>query len=444
MPWDCGKESLAQSKPTLASSVPILMKTRNLISLLAAGAALTAANLTAATGDWVELFDGKTLKGWTQRNGEAKYAVEDGAIVGRTVHNTRNSFLCTDKHYANFIFEVEYKVDPRMNSGVQIRSHSLKSYRNGQVHGYQVEIDPSDRAWSGGIYDEGRRGWLNPLKDNPAAQKAFKQNQWNHYRVEAIGDRIKTWVNGVPAADLHDALTPSGFIALQVHSIPKDKPEGMEIRWRNVRIKNLGAAKPLPLFDGLTLNGWVDGEGDPIKAGGWVADEGALHRKDKGGSIYTELEYGDFEFNLEWKIAEGGNSGIKYRVKKYDKALLGPEYQVLDDDKHPDGQKREGRRKSAALYDFFKCNDQKQLAAVGEWNKTKIVARGSTFEHWLNGKKVLAYDTTGEDWKREHALSKFNKIKDFNQNPWGRIMLQDHGDLVWYRNISIKPLPPLD
>lgn len=420
------------------------MTSQKLISLLAAGAALTAVNLSAATGDWVNLFDGKSLKGWTQRNGSAKYAVENEQIIGRTVHNTGNSFLCTDKHYANFIFEVEYKVDSRMNSGVQIRSHSLKSYRGGQVHGYQVEIDPSERAWSGGIYDEGRRGWLNPLKDNPAAQKAFKQNEWNHYRVEAIGDRIKTWVNGVPAADLHDAITPSGFIALQVHGIPKDKPEGMEIRWRNIRIKDLGPAKPLPLFDGLTLNGWVDGAGNPIKPGGWIADEGALHRKDKGGSIYTELEYGDFEFNLEWKISEGGNSGIKYRVTKYDKALLGPEYQVLDDDKHPDGKKREGRRKSAALYDLFKCNDQKQLAKVGEWNKTKIVVRGSKAEHWLNGKKVLAYDTTSEEWKQEHALSKFNKHKDFAKNPWGKIMLQDHGDLVWYRNITIKPMPPLD
>ena len=191
------------------------MTSQKLISLLAAGAALTAVNLSAATGDWVNLFDGKSLKGWTQRNGSAKYAVENEQIIGRTVHNTGNSFLCTDKHYANFIFEVEYKVDSRMNSGVQIRSHSLKSYRGGQVHGYQVEIDPSERAWSGGIYDEGRRGWLNPLKDNPAAQKAFKQNEWNHYRVEAIGDRIKTWVNGCCASE-----SPCPLVCLWVCCAP--------------------------------------------------------------------------------------------------------------------------------------------------------------------------------------------------------------------------------
>ncbi len=409
-----------------------------------ASAFILVSSASAATGDWVSLFDGKTLDGWIQRNGQAKYSVENGEIVGRTVRNTPNSFLCTKQRYANFILEVEYKVDPRMNSGIQIRSHSLKSYRDERVHGYQVEIDPSDRAWSGGIYDEARRGWLNPLEGKPAAQKAFRQNEWNHYRIEAIGDRIKTWVNGVPAADLHDAITPSGFIALQVHGIGKDKPEGMEIRWRNIRIKDLGPAKPLPLFDGLTLKGWVDGSGKPVKAGGWVAIDGALHRAGRGGSIYTELEYGDFELNLEWRISEAGNSGIKYRVKKYGAALLGPEYQVLDDDKHPDGKKREGRRKSAALYDLFPCNDQKQLKPVGEWNRAKIIVRGSKAEHWLNGKKVLAYDTKSDAWKKEFAASKFKKHGDFAQNPWGRIMLQDHGDLVWYRNITIKPLAPAD
>jgi hypothetical protein len=106
--------------------------------------------------------------------------------------------------YTDFVLELEFLVEPGMNSGIQIRSHSFEHFKDYRVHGYQVEIDTSDRAWSGGIYDEARRGWLYPLKDRPEAQKAFKQNQWNHYRIEAIGDRIKTWVNGVPAADLQD------------------------------------------------------------------------------------------------------------------------------------------------------------------------------------------------------------------------------------------------
>ena len=143
------------------------------------------------------------------------------------------------------MFEYEFKVDPKLNSGVQIRSECFEETRTveakgkqikipaGRVHGYQVEIDPSARAWTAGIYDEGRRGWLNDLKGNEAARMAFKQNEWNKIRVEARGESIKTWLNGVPAADLKDSLTPSGFIALQVHGT---KEEGLQVRWRKLRI----------------------------------------------------------------------------------------------------------------------------------------------------------------------------------------------------------------
>jgi len=113
----------------------------------------------AAEAQWENLFDGKTLNGWVQRNGKAKYTVQDGTIVGTTVLNTPNSFLCTEKMYTDFILELEFLVKSGMNSGIQIRSNSFKHYKNYRVHGYQVEIDPSSRAWSAGIYDEARRGW---------------------------------------------------------------------------------------------------------------------------------------------------------------------------------------------------------------------------------------------------------------------------------------------
>jgi type 1 glutamine amidotransferase len=212
----------------------------------------------AAGEDWQDLFDGKTLNRWIQRNGKAKYAVEDRMIVGTTVLNTPNSFLCTEKMYTDFILELEFLVEPGMNSGIQIRSNSFRHYKNYRVHGYQVEIDTSDRAWSGGIYDEARRGWLFPLKDKPKAQKAFKQNQWNHYRIEAIGNRIRTWINGVPAADLKDDMTSTGFIALQVHG---SKHAGKEIKWRNIRMQDLsrkenkGPLKAL-IVDGQNNHNW--------------------------------------------------------------------------------------------------------------------------------------------------------------------------------------------
>jgi len=204
----------------------------------------------SADGMWVSLFNGKDLDGWEQHGGKASYRAENGEIVGRSAPNTGNSFLCTKKDYSDFILQLEFKVDPALNSGVQIRSQCFAEPKtvelNGKrykfpadrVHGYQVEIDPSPRAWTGGIYDEGRRGWLYDLKRNEAARKAFRQNQWNKFRVECRGESIKTWLNGVPAADLKDAVTPSGFIALQVHGVGKnDKP--LEVRFRSLRIQEL-------------------------------------------------------------------------------------------------------------------------------------------------------------------------------------------------------------
>ena len=226
------------------------------ISSFRSGASLSA------DGGFVSLFNGRNLDGWVQHGGVAKYTVENGEIVGTSVPDTGNSFLCTKKHYSDFILEVDFKIDDTLNSGIQIRSHvfdkptdvvttassgkiKTRTMPAGRVHGYQVEIDTSyDRCWSGGIYDEGRRGWLNNLQgeQNKPAREAYRHEEWNRYRVEAIGDSIKTYVNGVPAADLVDDMTPSGFIALQVHGVGNDASKvGKQVRWRNIRIKQVSA-----------------------------------------------------------------------------------------------------------------------------------------------------------------------------------------------------------
>lgn len=191
----------------------------------------------ALAQSWIPLCDGESLSGWVQRGGKATFIIENGTIVGFAKTNTENSFLCTQKGYDDFILEFEFFIDDALNSGVQFRSHDSWFYKSGRVYGNQFEIDPSERAWTGGIYDESRRGWIYPLSENPPAQDAFRNNQWNKARIEAIGPRIRTWVNGVSCADLIDSVDTHGYIALQVHNIGKDtNKEGKTVRWRNIRI----------------------------------------------------------------------------------------------------------------------------------------------------------------------------------------------------------------
>jgi hypothetical protein len=191
-------------------------------------------------GAWVDLFDGKTLEGFEQKNGTATYRVEDGCIVGKTAEGSPNSFLCTKKSYGDFELAFEVKVDDALNSGVQIRSASLPDKDAGRVHGPQVEIATNGTA--GFIYGEGLKGmgWLSEDRSDPAAKAAFKNGEWNAYRVLAEGKSIKTWVNGVPVANLVDEKTgmASGFIGLQVHGIRKGTGP-FEVRWRNLKVREL-------------------------------------------------------------------------------------------------------------------------------------------------------------------------------------------------------------
>lgn len=191
---------------------------------------------------WVNLFDGKTLEGWTQKGpGTATYRVEEGTIVGKTTEGSPNSFLATNKDYGDFELTFEVKVDDELNSGVQIRSASIKEKNNGVVHGPQVEIAINGTA--GFIYGESTPfGWLSTDADraNPTAQKAFKKGEWNKYRVLCEGTSIKTWINDVPVADLKEEKTKqsSGFIALQVHGIGKGQGP-FEVRWRNIKVREI-------------------------------------------------------------------------------------------------------------------------------------------------------------------------------------------------------------
>lgn len=214
---------------------------------------LLTASAAASAADWIKLFDGKTLKGWSLHSGTATYKVDKGTILGTAVKGSPNSFLCTDREFGDFLLEFEVKVDPELNSGAQFRSQiakeamsfpELKDRKGGarkipadRVYGYQVEIASKN---AGNVYDEARRGrFLDDLSGKPKAQTAFKAGKWNKYRIEAKGDSIKTWVNGVACADFKDSMTPRGIIGLQVHGVPNGRFKPYEVRWRNIRIREL-------------------------------------------------------------------------------------------------------------------------------------------------------------------------------------------------------------
>lgn len=446
------------------------MKQQNLLIFFL----LIATGAYAQTNGWKNLFDGKSLKGWHQLNGKATYEVVNGTIIGSTVKGEPNSFLATDEAYGDFILEIDLKVG-NMNSGIQIRSLSKPEYNNGRVHGYQVEIDPSDRAWSGGIFDEARRGWMYQTEMNPAAKKAFKKGEWNHYRIEAIGPVFRTWVNDVPVAYMVDDMTLKGFIALQVHAV---KGEGGEsIQWKNIRIQTDGAMKPRPLdlstpvanytlntltpqeqgqgfqllFNGKDLTGWRTAGKQTPPEQGWVVEEGVLHilpSEPKGaqyGDLVSVNQYQAFELNFEFKLTEGANSGVKYFVTEtLQNAGLGLEYQILDDARHPDAKMgTEGNRTLASLYDLIPSNkvDARFQKKTGEWNQGKIVVYPNKLvQHWLNGFKVVEYEKDSNIYKVLLAHSKYAKNKDFAQMDHSPILLQDHNSSVYFRNIKIRKI----
>jgi len=427
---------------------------------------------TPGSGEWENLFNGKDLSGWKQLNGKAKYEVVNGEIVGTTVANTPNSFLATEKDYGDFVLELELLVDDNMNSGIQFRSESTPEYNNGRVHGYQCEVDPSPRAWSAGIYDEARRGWLYPCTYNPEGGKAFKNGEWNKYRIECIGPNIRTWLNGVPVAYLIDDMTPKGFIALQVHAIGKDGIPGSQIRWRNIRIKTKNL-KPSPmdnifvvnlipnnlsetekkegwelLFDGETTKGWKSANSDKFPATGWEVKDGVLsvlaHHKDslaRGGDIVTTEKFKAFSLQFEFRLTEGANSGVKYEIGNNGPSI-GLEYQILADT-HADATKGVvGNRTIASLYDLIPSEKNGRfIRKVGEWNQGRIIVYpDNRVEHWLNGMKVVEYVRGNNIYKALVARSKYAGYKDFGMVEETPVLLQDHCDNVSFRSIKIKKL----
>ncbi len=286
---------------------------------------------------------------------------------------------------------------------MQIRSHRYDADREavtfdgrefvkrkqqaGRVYGYQVEIANEQSGASGGIYDEARRGWLHNIASDPAASKAFKDNEWNRYKVEALGDTMRVWINGVPCAVLTDPIDLSGFIALQVHQYKGERPA--QVRWRNIRIQDLGRHAWKPVWDGKSLGGWKHQGGGEVE----IVD-GAIRMQSKGDDpriamLLSEQSFKDLTVRLQVKMVKG-NSGFFVRT---DPANLAAYEVEIDESKGTGGFWETGPNGRKWVIGPEDNNAVKK----GEWNQVTASLHGHRIVFHVNDTKTLELpdDTPG-------------------------------------------------
>lgn len=376
---------------------------------------------------FVNLFNGKNLDGWTQRNGTATYRVEDDVIVGKTNKGSPNSFLCTDKLYGDFELHFDVKVDPQLNSGVQIRSQSEGDTPEGRVNGPQVEISLDKMA--GYVYGEAAGGWMTPDADRKPTDR-FIDGEWNSYRVVAFGNQIQTWINGHQISNLTHVERykshPKGFIGLQVHGIGKGQGP-YEVRWRNLKLRDLSDFKTL--YNGKDLAGWKT-------SGNWIPqDDGSLLIQPREGEkgwqrydayLFSEKKYKDFVADFEYSYPPGGNSGFYFRIGDLsDPVGKGIEAQILD------SSQKEGpltAHDHGGIVGNAAAPNKNMSRPPGEWNRMVVTCIGTQCQVELNGEQIVDVD-----------LSK-TPVKDRLLE--GYIGFQDHGQPndIRFRNIRIRDL----
>ena len=349
--------------------------------------AVFTSHLVAQDG-FVSLFNGTDLTGWSVKGGDAKYAVEDGTIVGTVNDTNRNTFLCSEKEYENFIFKVEFKFDQNFNSGIQFRSKARPDGDQQVVYGYQCEMEPA--GMTGAIYDEARRNrWLDIVTNEftEKTKKAYKQGEWNELEIQCVGPSIRTWLNGQPISNFFDVESDGGFFGLQVHAA--NSPG--QVRWRNIRVKELPSTPWIPMYAKTKFAD--DIEIKPV--GEWtIQDDGVLCGKtpegeSRDGIIVTKTKYKNFAAKVSFKM-EQGNSGLYFRAIDVDRPYWLAGYQC---------EIAENAGVNANFWEvggrgwIQKTPETEAIAAKatkqGDWNHIATVAVNDHLVSFLNGEMVM-------------------------------------------------------
>lgn len=415
---------------------------RAALALMAGAAAMPLPASATNNAPWRSLLpprpaaDG-SIPGWRVLGGRAGFRLENGEIIGRSIEKSPNSFLCSEALFGDFILEFEVKTDPKLNTGMMIRALSRPDYRDGVVHGYQVEVDPSARRWTGGLYDEQRRLWLASPAHRPETMESFRARDWNRLRVEAIGPRIRTWLNGLPAANLVDDLTPRGFFGLQVHDVGPDPANaGLEVRFRDMRILTDDLARHVAPIDASDEQDYIANHltaerralgwrllWEPNRQGwlalnmpGWSVEEGCIVARNATATPMTTESFSEFDLELDVQMEEGAEGHIGY--------LDNARYRLAQG---PAGQ---GREATGTLVSRVVASnltdpnpDKPSVKPAGLWNRVQIMVRKDRIQHWLNGSKLV-------DYRRD----------DPNIPAKGRISLGNRTGTIRFRSLRIRPL----
>ncbi|MBK1832833.1 family 16 glycoside hydrolase [Roseibacillus ishigakijimensis] len=289
------------------------------------------------------------------------------------------------------------------------------------IRGHKVMKDARDKWWDVSAVP----GDLISFPEITDWKQISPAHRTERARLEAILPSFDLYesAHDAPGTKAERLFTASGKrIKAPVKLSPEKSPDGLQ-----------AAGAPIDLFAQGDFSEWTI-QGKPV-AGGWTIADGVVHLKPQGGNLLSKRSFKNFELSFEWKVSEGGNSGVKYRCQK----SLGPEYQILDDEKHPAG--KNPRQRTGGLYEIQARLHDNCYRPAGEWNTSRIVAKNKSLAHWLNGKQVVAIKIGSPEWNEAYGASKFAKLPDFGLKA-GNLLLQDHGNEVWFRNVKVRKLKP--